>query len=56
MQPATGAKEHNALKDAYNRARHLPQRIAMMQTWADYCDSLRTDADVVPFRRPVRPA
>lgn len=43
-------KEQNAVKDAYNRAQHLPQRIAMMQTWADYCDSLRTGADVVPFK------
>ncbi len=43
-------KEQNAVKDAYNRAQHLPQRIAMMQAWADYCDSLRTGADVVPFK------
>jgi integrase len=43
-------KEQNAVKDAYNRAQHLPQRIAMMQAWADYCDALRTGADVVPFK------
>jgi len=56
LQPATGAKERNAVKDAYNRAKHLPERIAKMQAWADYCDSLRTGADVVPFQRPARPA
>ena len=49
-------KEQNAVKDAYNRAQHLPQRIAMMQAWADYCDILRSGKDVVPFRRPARPA
>ena len=43
-------REANAVKDAYNRAQHLPERIAMMQAWADYCDSLRTGADVVPFK------
>jgi hypothetical protein len=25
---------------AYNRTKHLPQRRKMMQTWADYLDSL----------------
>ena len=44
-------KEANAVKDAYNRAQHLPERIAMMQAWADYCDTLRIGADVVPIRR-----
>jgi integrase len=28
---------------AYNRTTHLPQRHAMMQTWADYLDTLRAD-------------
>ena len=44
-------KEANAVKDAYNRAQHLPERIAMMQAWADYCDALRIGANVVPIRR-----
>ncbi len=29
---------------AYNRTAHLDARRAMMQTWADYCDKLRTSA------------
>ena len=49
-------KEANAVKDAYNRAQHLPERRKMMQAWADYLDGLRNGADVVAFRRPVRPA
>lgn len=34
-------KEGNAIKAAYNHARHLPERIKMMQDWANYLDSLR---------------
>ena len=36
---------------AYNRTSHLPERRKMMQSWADYLDSLRLDANVVPIRR-----
>lgn len=43
-------KEANAVKDAYNRAQHLPERIAMMQAWSDYLDALRIGADVLPFK------
>lgn len=36
----------HAVKDAngraYNRTKHLPQRIAMMKRWADYLDGLKT--------------
>ena len=48
-------KEANAVKDAYNRAQHLPERIKMMQAWADYLDALRIGADVVPIRRKPAP-
>lgn len=41
----------HAVKDpngrAYNRTAHLPQRKAMMQSWSDYLDRLRTGADVI---------
>jgi len=35
---------------AYNRTAHLPERRQMMQRWADYLDSLRDGARVVPLR------
>jgi integrase len=39
----------HAVKDAngraYNRTAHLPARKVMMQTWADYLEKLRLDAD-----------
>ncbi|WP_027157898.1 tyrosine-type recombinase/integrase [Methylobacter luteus] len=45
----------HAVKDpngrAYNRTAHLSERRKMMQTWADYLDSLKADADVIPFRK-----
>ena len=42
-------KEKNAIRDAYNRAEYLPERIRMMQYWADYLDALRQGADIVPL-------
>ena len=36
---------------AYNRTAHLPERRQMMQAWADYLDSLRDGANVIPIRR-----
>jgi len=35
---------------AYNRTKYLPERRKMMQAWADYLDSLRTGAKVIPLR------
>ena len=44
----------HAVKDtngrAYNRTTHLPARVVMMQTWADYLDKLATGADVIQFK------
>ncbi|MFI3217852.1 MAG: integrase arm-type DNA-binding domain-containing protein [Methylococcales bacterium] len=34
---------------AYNRTTHLDDRHNMMQTWADYLDSLKVGAVVIPF-------
>jgi len=44
-------KEGNAIKAAYNHARHLPERVAMMQHWADYLDALRDGAQVIAIHR-----
>ncbi|HJV80156.1 tyrosine-type recombinase/integrase [Noviherbaspirillum sp.] len=42
--------ERNAVRAAYNYAEHLPERRRMMQAWADYLDSLATEATVIPIR------
>lgn len=43
----------HAVKDAngraYNRTSYVEQRRAMMQTWADYLDKLRTGANIIPL-------
>lgn len=40
----------NATQRAYDHAAHLPQRIAMMQQWANYLDELKVGAKVIPFK------
>ena len=46
-------QERNAVGRVYNRAMHWPQRVAMMQAWADHLDELRGRGKVValPKRR-----
>ena len=34
---------------AYNRTAHLPERRKMMQQWADYLDTLKAGAEVIPL-------
>lgn len=36
---------------AYNRTAHLPERRQMMQQWADYLDTLKAGATVIPFQQ-----
>ncbi|MCU7865515.1 MAG: tyrosine-type recombinase/integrase [Candidatus Thiodiazotropha sp. (ex Lucinoma borealis)] len=43
--------EGNSVRAAYNYAEHLPERIKMMQWWADYLDGLKSGADVVSIKR-----
>jgi hypothetical protein len=38
-QLAHTVKEHNGR--AYNRTSYLPERVKMMQAWADYLDNLK---------------
>ena len=41
--------ERNKVRAAYNHAEHIPERLVMMQAWADYLDSLASGASVVPL-------
>jgi integrase len=38
------------VRAAYNRAQYLEERRRMMQSWADYLDSLKAGAAVIPFK------
>jgi len=42
--------EQNSVRAAYNRAQYLPERVKMVQWWADYLDSLKAGGVVVPFQ------
>jgi integrase len=39
--------ERNSVRAAYNYAEHLPERIKMMQAWADYLDGLKKGAEII---------
>lgn len=43
--------DKNKIRGIYNRAEYLDERRRMMQAWADYLDSLKSGADVIPFRK-----
>lgn len=43
-------KVPDALGTAYNRTKFLKERRAMMQRWADYLDTLKAGAEVIPLR------
>jgi integrase len=38
----------DAVRAAYNRAQYLDERRRMMQSWADYLDSLKAGAAILP--------
>lgn len=44
-------KVPDALGSAYNRTKFLPARKAMMQQWADYLDTLKAGAKVLPLNK-----
>ncbi len=43
--------EQNAVRAAYHRAEYLPERVKMVQWWADYLDTLKAGGNVVPFQK-----
>jgi integrase len=49
MQLAHAVKDANGT--AYNRTSFMPERTALMQVWADYCDRLREGGQVIPMVR-----
>jgi len=42
IEAALGHQSENAVRRAYNRAIYWPERIALMQTWADMLDAFRS--------------
>jgi integrase len=51
VEAQLGHGKSGPLGSAYDRAEYLEQRRQMMQTWADYLDTLRAGAAVIPLQR-----
>ena len=44
IEAALGHQAENAIRRAYNRATYWPERVALMQKWADMLDAFRAEA------------
>ena len=42
-------KDPNEVRASYNHAKYLPERIQMMQEWADYLDELKIGGEIINF-------
>lgn len=51
VEAQLGHGKRGPLGSAYDRAEYLEQRRQMMQTWADYLDTLRAGAEVIVLKR-----
>lgn len=51
LQMAHAPKDR--IRAIYNKSELLPERIKMMQAWADYLDSLKSGADVIPINKKL---
>lgn len=51
VEAQLGHGKSGPLGSAYDRAEYMAQRRQMMQTWADYLDTLRAGAEVIEFKR-----
>ena len=49
IERALAHKDKDAVRAAYHRGAHWRERVEMAQWWADYLDTLRTGAEVVPI-------
>lgn len=49
LQMAHAPKDR--IRAIYNKSELLPERIKMMQAWADYLDNLKNGADIIPIKR-----
>ncbi len=50
IERALAHKDKDAVRAAYHRGTHWAERVAMAQWWADHLGTLRTGAEIVPFK------
>lgn len=43
-------EDRNQIRAVYNKAQYMPERVRMMQAWADYLDTLKRGERVIPIR------
>lgn len=55
IEAALGHQDENAVRRAYNRAIYWPERVLLMQTWADLLDEFRKVGGKRPSREALRP-
>lgn len=51
IERALAHQEGNKIRKAYNHQEYWPERVEMATWWADYLDSLRDGAKVLPFAK-----
>ncbi|MFA5913894.1 MAG: integrase arm-type DNA-binding domain-containing protein [Burkholderiales bacterium] len=49
-------EEENETKAAYDRQQYIPDRMRMMQTWADYLSAFTKSAEVIPIDAQLKQA
>ncbi|GAU83483.1 integrase arm-type DNA-binding domain-containing protein [Bosea sp. BIWAKO-01] len=49
IEKALAHQERNAVRRAYARGEHWQERVRMAQWWADYLDTLRNGATIIPM-------
>jgi len=43
--------DKNSIRGTYNKAEYIEERIRLMQAWADFLDSLKSGAEIIPFKK-----
>jgi integrase len=51
IERALAHQDADEIRRAYARGEHWQERVTMMQWWADYLDTLRDGAKVIPFAK-----
>lgn len=44
-------RDRDSIRGTYNLAQYMDERRRMMQSWADYLDTLKTGSNIVPIRK-----
>lgn len=49
IERALAHKDRDTVRAAYHRGAHWNERVEMAHWWADYLDTLRTGAQIIPL-------